>query len=514
MSASVLQAPVSPVGDVVAELRGLDLQALRTSSAYRRAVTRTNPRLFSLVYLYDHYKVVETNNKVSFSEFHLDLFEQAKQWMRPSSEPMADRDCYVAPRGAGKSTLCFLMLPMWAAAHGHVKYIMAFSHIAEISQSHLSTFKQELDSNELLRLDFPELCTPKRRPNGQQVSDTKSLIVSESGFVFEARGIGTGILGSKRSKLRPDLLLLDDIEPKENYSLKQKAERLETMVESVFQLNIYARVVIVGTVTIHGSIIHDLVRTVTEAEPPEQWPLDEKVRVHYYPAIVTDPVTGAERSLWPEKWSMSYLDSRRHVREFMKNMMNQPVSENGDYWSVETFKYGSLDDATRWVLSVDPATTSKVTSDFTGLAVIGYDKTAKKCEVAGAWAVRLSPAALRARVQSILEAFPLIRYVLIETNQGGDTWEEVLSPWPPGVKAVPLHQSESKLLRAELVLSYYENRWVTHSQRLPKAEEQMCAFPNALNDDLVDAIGTGVHFFLQDRKAPARAREEVVSYVG
>jgi phage terminase large subunit-like protein len=35
---------------------------------------------------------------------------------------------------------------------------------------------------------------------------------------------------------------------------------------------------------------------------------------------------------------------------------------------------------------------------------------------------------------------------------------------------------------------------------MPELEAQMCAFPNVLNDDMVDAVGAGVAFFLKPPK--------------
>jgi phage terminase large subunit-like protein len=64
---------------------------------------------------------------------------------------------------------------------------------------------------------------------------------------------------------------------------------------------------------------------------------------------------------------------------------------------------------------------------------------------------------------------------------------------------VPLrlvHQHEPKEVRAARLLNHYQRRRVVHELRLHAVEEQMVAFPKAPNDDLVDAVGTGVEVFL------------------
>src|SRR5579859_2430714 len=113
-------------------LRSLDRAVLAGDNAPARvALTKYDPLLFALTYLSHHMYSVETRNKLSFAEFHLDLLEQAKEWVEEAREPRDHRDAYVAPRGCGKSTWLFLLLPVWAAAHKHVKFIVAFSDSAE-----------------------------------------------------------------------------------------------------------------------------------------------------------------------------------------------------------------------------------------------------------------------------------------------------------------------------------------------------------------------------------------------
>jgi phage terminase large subunit-like protein len=486
-------------------LATLDLRQMATREG-RRIRTRLDPMAFGYTYLRHHLAGPETKEQITFSEFHLDVYRQARAWAKPNSEPAANRDVYVAPRGAAKSTMFFLMLPLWMAAHGHEDFIAAFADSGTQAEMHLATFKRELETNELLRMDFPELCAPARRARGTTEADNRGMLIASSGFVFGARGIDASSLGMKVGRRRPGLLLGDDLEPgEETYSAYQAEKRLGALVDSVLPLNVYARVVVVGTVTMPGSIVHQLVKTVTAPdEPPAQWIVDEKFRTHYYPAILTDPETGEERSLWPAKWPMSYLESIRHTRQYKKNYANDPAGRDGDYWNAEDFVYGEVPALTHQLLSIDPAVTAKKKSDFTALAVIGFSASEQRCVVRWARAVRIQPGApLRDLVLRALELFPDIRGVLIETNQGGDVWQSVLHGLPVPVKTV--HQSEPKEVRAARLLNFYQRRrnglpLVVHEQRLPAVEEQMIGFPKGAHDDLVDCVGTGVDVFLKRAK--------------
>lgn len=495
-------APPRLVWDWRAELAQHDPRLLADPEG-RRVLTRTSPSLFALVYFRGHLAAAETGGRVSFSRFHTALAESARQWIRDDLGPAELREAWVAPRGSGKSTWLFSILPCWALAHRHRNFVAAFADSGHQAQQHLASLKREFDTNALLRRDYPELCKAAYRPSGTSVADNQSLYVAGSGVVFQAKGIDSSTLGAKVGSQRPDLLLFDDVEPDaSNYSMHQKAKRQETIVNAVLPMNLNAVVQFAGTTTMHGSIIHDIVRQTTDPENAPEWVRDEHIRTRYFPAIVTDD-DGSEASLWPERWDLEYLQSIRHTRSFALNMQNVPTNLDGDFWTQSDFRYDPPPAVTRRILSIDPAVTTKTTSDYSGLAVVGFDPVAGRCVVQLAVAVKLGPAALRQRVLAILEANPGIRAVLVESNQGGQMWHEVLSPLP--VKILTLHQTEPKPVRAARVLDYYQMGWVAHSERLAAFEEQAMAYPGVAHDDLVDAVGSGLHFFLSGRKRPRQA---------
>ncbi|MFD1309745.1 hypothetical protein [Streptomyces kaempferi] len=473
----------------------------------RRTLTRLDPLLFALVYLRHHLK--DADGHITFGDAHLDWCRAGRRWVRPPTEPAAERDAYIAPRNTGKSTWWFLLLPMWAAAHGHVRFAAAFAASATQAETHLATFKREIDNNPLLRRDFPDLCAPAKRPSGASVADTQNMYVSKSGLIFAARGIDSSSLGMKVEEKRPDLLLLDDIEPDESsYSAALAAKRRTTLIDAILPLNIYARVVICGTVTMPGSVIHQLVRA-AKGVHAEAWIREEGIRAHHSLPIVERP-DGTERSMWPGKWPIGYLLEIRHTRSYAKNMANDPLAADGALWTPDDFRYPDEegpDPVTHMMLSIDPAVTAKKSSDFTGLAVVSWSAQRQRCTVHAAWAVKLTPGPLlRDRVLAILDEFPRIGLILLEVNQGHDTWRSVLHDMP--VKVKPVSQTEPKFTRAEGVLNHYQRGRVLHARRLPELEQQMCTFPKGPNDDLVDAVGSAVRRFIPPvrRAAPSASK--------
>ncbi len=480
--------------------------------AIRRALS-ADPVAFAVLYLSHHLK--DADGRVTFSEVHYEWARIAESW-RGVSEPQESRHAFIAPRETGKSTWWFLILPLWAAANNVRRFAVAFAHADSQATGHLATFKRELDTNALLRADFPDLCEPARKPSsGSTLADRQGMLHTSSGFVFAARGVDTASLGLKVGEVRPDLLVFDDIEPDEaRYSPDLAKKRLGTIQDALFPLNIRAAVVMVGTVTMPGSIMHQCVRVAHGAEDEElKWIRDEKLIPHHHEPILHNE-DGTERSMWPEKWPIDWLLSIRHTRSFAKNYLNDPMGRDGDYWTADDFRYGTLGaEATRWILQLDPAVTTKGTSDYTGWAVVAYrpphhvPRTTPEgvtvqvlskpvAEVVASGKIRLAGEALRAWVLARLIEFERIKAVRVEVNQGGELWYTVLHSLP--VKLLVHTSNESKEVRFAYALDLYQRGHVLHSARQRELEEQMISFPKAPYDDIADAAVCGVLFFLNN----------------
>lgn len=499
------------------ELYGGDAANLNVP-AMRRLVTEADPLAFALTYLWHHLSSEQTGNAVTLSPVHVDWARQARDLI--TRRPF--RRSYVAPREMGKSTWHFLALPLWAAAHGYVDFIAAFADASELAEVHLATFLTELRTNERLREDYPDLVTPLVLRRGITEADRVDLYRAKSGFVFAARGMESQALGLKIGHRRPDLIILDDIEPaEERYSAASVAKRLATLQDTILPLNDKARVVWVGTVTRAESNIHRLVKVargeVRADDERSPWVATDRWEPHYYPPVIEHD-DGTRESVWPARWALTELDRIAHTRSFAKNYANDPVGADGDYWTLADFRRGPLEGVTRTLLSVDPAVTSKDSSDYTGLTVVEWAPSAGRpggrgrCRIKRAIRVRLSGADLRRRILRLLEEDERIGLVYIEVNQGGDLWKEILHDLPVPVKTVT--QSVKKEVRAAAVLNDYQLGDVLHAPGLTDLETEMAGFPRAPHDDLVDSAGSGVAYFLhRGKKRAVTASARSLSYV-
>jgi hypothetical protein len=484
-------------------LAGLDRDALASDDPEERIrLTKDDPLLFALVYLIHHLHSPETNERLSLADFHRDVIEAAKAWRERGRRPRQFRSCWITPRGMGKSTWLFCILPVWAAAHGHIKFIVAFSDSADQAKNHLATIRGEFDTNELLIQDFPELCMPKvRRTGGSLAKKTVSARVDKieqaNDFIMMAKGSGTAARGLKSGKRRPDLIILDDIEPgEEKYSPAVMVFRLRWMLETVFHLNEFARVVIVGTVTAPGSVMHQLVESVLHpSEDTPDWIADQEIVVHYYPPTILK-ADGTERSCWPAKWAIEYLKSHENKQDYKKEFLNQPVNLAGDYWTSEDFVYSELDTVFD-ILSIDPGNLTKDPSAHdTGLAILGFS-LAKKVVVKFATTIRQPPKKLRETVLWYLDQYPEIGLVRVESNQGGTVWEAILHDVP--VKVELSWSDLPKEIRNSRMLSDYQRGRIVHHHPLARLEQEMCGYRGGDND-IIDAVQLGVRKFIQPPK--------------
>ena len=67
-------------------------------------------------------------------------------------------------------------------------------------------------------------------------------------------------------------------------------------------------------------------------------------------------------------------------------------------------------------------------------------------------------------------------FVVIEVNQGGNTFDHILRSVNPYINIIPIHASKGKLTRAEHTSALYYQGKVFHTATFPELEDQMCSF--------------------------------------
>ena len=166
------------------------------------------------------------------------------------------------PRGSGKTSLCETAA-LWAILYGHRKSVVLIGASEDAGAMMLDSVKAEIEMNELLAADFPEVCHPiekldgiVNRTAGQLYKGTRTHITwtakkivlptipksHASGAVCLALGITGRIRGLKHKlptgeAVRPDFVIVDDPQTDESArSPSQSATRENILATAILGL--------------------------------------------------------------------------------------------------------------------------------------------------------------------------------------------------------------------------------------------------------------------------------------
>jgi hypothetical protein len=166
------------------------------------------------------------------------------------------------PRGSGKSSICEAAC-IWAVLYGHREFVCLIGSDEGHAMDMLESIKMELDGNELLLDDFPQVVFPiqcldgiANRCNGQLYEGQRTHIgwtarevvlptmpgSAASGAIIKVAGITGRIRGMKFKRadgktVRPTLVVLDDPQTDESArSLSQCATRESILAGAVLGL--------------------------------------------------------------------------------------------------------------------------------------------------------------------------------------------------------------------------------------------------------------------------------------
>lgn len=166
------------------------------------------------------------------------------------------------PRGSGKTTLSE-RAATWALLYGHRRFVVLLGSGESAALTMLESIKMELETNDMLLADFPEVCYPivrlehsVRRAEGQRLDGVPTRIgwtshelilptvagSPASGAMVRAFGITAHFRGTKYTNadgevIRPDLVIPDDPQTDESArSISQCATREKLLAGAVLGL--------------------------------------------------------------------------------------------------------------------------------------------------------------------------------------------------------------------------------------------------------------------------------------
>ena len=199
------------------------------------------PETFKLEWSQDHLRVIE---KIETAVLNGGLFAMA------------------LPRGAGKTSLSECAC-LWAMLYGHREFVTLIGATETAALELLDSLKTELEVNENLSADFPEVCYPIEQLEGianrcagqlyhgerTRITWTSNEIVlptikdsKASGIIVRVAGITGRVRGMKYKRadgrsVRPSLVIIDDPQTSESAgSLEQTRKRVRVLAGDILGL--------------------------------------------------------------------------------------------------------------------------------------------------------------------------------------------------------------------------------------------------------------------------------------
>lgn len=161
----------------------------------------------------------------------------------------------------------------------------------------------------------------------------------------------------------------------------------------------------------------------------------------------------------------------------------------GALWSRGVIQYREAPGLSRIVVAIDPAATSGVASDETGIVAAGRDPVGIGYVLDDS-SLRGSPDDWGSAAVRLYHAHKA-DMIVAEANNGGEMVKHVIATVDPRVPVKLVHATRGKQVRAEPIAARYEQNRVYHVKPLPVLEDQMVSWSpvhNAADSDSPDRV--------------------------
>lgn len=308
-----------------------------------------------------------------------------------------------APRGFSKTTITDTVYLGHKVLYGSVHFVLLISDTYTQSVMFIDGLKTELESNEVLLWMFGDVKGPLWSSEGLTV-----MAYAPSGEREEVRilprGAGMKVRGLRFKQYRPELAIIDDLENDEMVESQERRAKLynwfvRALLPAMSRDN--SKIIIIGTILHRESL---LAKIISGRGVFSGW------RTHKYQGITKEGV-----SLWPERFSLQYLEDMRDnpehpmylgVIEFSREIQNDPISDQDQIirpeWLQSRYKLGDvvnkyqaefkirtpLEARRAWMTShfqkvighIDPAISEKETADWWAMMTVGITRKCPFCE--------------------------------------------------------------------------------------------------------------------------------------
>nr|DAQ05531.1 MAG TPA: Large Terminase [Caudoviricetes sp.] len=267
------------------------------------------------------------------------------------------RAVYEWARGLAKSSNMSLMIPLWLLlCHKERLCLILVSKSEEMADRLLSELQGELLTNELLKQDYKE--------DMQVLSSCDGELVLANGSFFYSCGRGQSPRGVKYRGLRPNYIIIDDIDDDELCRNEARVSLLTDWVnEALFgtmQVG-RGRFILVGNRISNHSVLANLAANKT------------------YKHTRVNIVDRNGKPSWSEAQTLEEIEALRleqGERSYQKEYMNNPITE-GAIFKAEAIQYCKplpFRRYTRLICYTDPSFKNSSNNDYKATVLVGKTK--------------------------------------------------------------------------------------------------------------------------------------------
>ncbi len=156
------------------------------------------------------------DGKAPLADIHYEMWNEVQDMILNRSH---DKQCYILPRGLGKSTVITLAVAIWCAVYKYKTFTVIASAIGDTAEGFIRNIRMALEGNIYIESAFGTLFDPKKCIcNNEKIELTnKSLIQSVSA--------ASSLRGKAYNNHRIELLLLDDYQKADQIITDEQREK-------------------------------------------------------------------------------------------------------------------------------------------------------------------------------------------------------------------------------------------------------------------------------------------------
>ena len=491
----------------------------------RRAIAARSPAAFAHVYLVSLFQ--RTGCRL-----HDEVFGKLAHFHERRGSHLA----VAAPRGHAKSTIVSLAYVLWCLLHKKEPFVLLVSASAEQATKLLDHVKRQLESNQLLRTDFPELEGVTRISPWR-----KNTILLPNGAMLACYCAGQNLRGARHGKDRPTLIVADDLEDKLQVGVEEQRGKLSDWFYSTLLKagSPDTNVVVAGTVLHHQSLLATLLdealtpgwerlrfqaieENPTDPNLWEQWSEIFRGRAKFEEATGRDAakaffdahkeeLEAGSKVLWPDMYPLEVLMEiklREGTSSFEAEYQNQPLDPERCLFASAKFEYwdGKFHSPDRLLESLgrdgdfygacDPGLGNDLTKgDYSAIVFVYVPRKSKIKYVVAADLARRTPSATIERILELLKIYPAYRFV-VEANQFQQLMVDQLrtraKEMGRRINVIALHNTVAKRQRIASLDAEISQGLVVFCRSHQLLMDQLRNFPMAQHDDGPDALQMAV----------------------